>query len=139
MTDLFLVDTSAWHRSGSAAVADAWADRLAADELMICPQVRLEILYSARSADDYEVIATELDALRQIGTGDAAFERALDVQRTLAHVARLHHRSVKIADLLIAASAELASAVVWHYDEDFDRIAAITGQRCQWIAPRGSL
>jgi len=28
---------------------------------------------------------------------------------------------------------------VWHYDEDFDRIAAITGQPVQWLAPRGSL
>ena len=26
-----------------------------------------------------------------------------------------------------------------HYDEDYDRIAAITGQHVRWIAPRGSL
>ena len=139
MSDLLLVDTSAWHRSAHDAVADDWVAHLGIDELAICPQVRLEILYSARSAGDYEAITSELDALRRIGTGDAAFERALDVQRSLAHLAGLHHRSVKIADLLIAASAELAGAIVWHYDEDFDRIAAITGQRCQWIAPRGSL
>ena len=139
MTDLFLVDTSAWHRSGQDAVADAWAEHLRADELAICPQVRLEILYSARSAADYEAMVSELDAVRQIPTGDAAFERALEVQRSLAHFAGLHHRSVKITDLLIAASAELAGVAVWHYDEDFDRIAAITGQSCQWIAPRGSL
>lgn len=139
MTDLLLVDTSAWHRSGHGAVADSWAERLGADELAICPQVRLEIVYSARNAGDYDDIVSELDGLRQIPTGDAAFERALDVQRRLAHVADLHHRSVKIADLLIAASAEIAGAVVWHYDEDFDRVAAVTGQRTQWIAPRGSL
>ena len=139
MSDLLLVDTSAWHRSGHDAVADAWAEHLGADELLVCPQVRLEILYSARSAADYEAIASELDALRQIATGDAAFERALDVQRRLAHLGGLHHRSAKIADLVIAASAELAGAIVWHYDEDFDRIAAITGQQCTWIAPRGSL
>ena len=139
MIERLLVDTSAWHRSAHSAVADDWAAHLGADELAICPQVRLEILYSARSAGDYEAIASELDALRQIGTGDAAFERALEAQRMLAHFAGLHHRSVKIADLVIAASAELAGATVWHYDEDFDRIAAITGQRCQWIAPRGSL
>jgi hypothetical protein len=28
---------------------------------------------------------------------------------------------------------------VLHYDEDFDRIAAITGQPTSWIVPRGSL
>ena len=81
MIERLLVDTSAWHRSGSAAVADAWADRLAADELMICPQVRLEILYSARSAGDYEAIASELDALRRIGTGDAAFDGQVGQER----------------------------------------------------------
>ena len=29
--------------------------------------------------------------------------------------------------------------MLWHYDEDYDRIAEITGQRVEWIAPRGSL
>ncbi len=139
MTELLLVDTSVWHRSGHRAVADAWFDHLSADDLAICAQVRLEILYSARSAADYDDIVAELNGLHQVPTGDACFERALEVQRSLAHVAGLHHRSVKIADLVIAASAEIARATVWHYDEDFDRIAAITGQRCQWVAPRGSL
>jgi predicted nucleic acid-binding protein len=46
---------------------------------------------------------------------------------------------VRLADLLIAASAEAAGCTVWHYDEDFDRVAEITGQPTLWIAPRGSL
>ncbi len=37
------------------------------------------------------------------------------------------------------ASAELAGATVLHYDADYDRIAAITGQPTEWVAPRGSL
>jgi len=28
---------------------------------------------------------------------------------------------------------------VLHYDEDYDRIAGITGQDVQWLAPRGTL
>ncbi len=51
----------------------------------------------------------------------------------------MHHRSVKMPDLIIAACAEAAGAVVWHYDEDFDRIAEITGQPVEWIAPLGTL
>jgi predicted nucleic acid-binding protein len=139
MRDLYLVDTSAWHRSSHRAIAAEWRARLDVDELAVCPQVRLEVLYSAVNALGYDWIAGALDGLHQTPTGAVAFERALDVERTLAHLAGLHHRSVKITDLLIAASAELAGATVWHYDEDFDRIAAITGQSCQWIAPRGSL
>jgi predicted nucleic acid-binding protein len=139
MSDVLLVDTSAWHRSAHRDITYIWADHLSADHLAVCPQVRLEILYSARSATDYDAIRNELDGLGLVPTGEAAFERALDVQRSLAHLAGLHHRSVKIADLVIAASAEIAGATMWHYDEDFDRISAVTGQPCQWVAPRGSL
>ena len=48
-------------------------------------------------------------------------------------------RSVKHADLLIAAAAEAAGLTVLHYDEDYDRIAAITDEKTRWIARRGSL
>jgi predicted nucleic acid-binding protein len=46
---------------------------------------------------------------------------------------------VKHPDLLIAAAAEAAGVAVVHYDEDYDRIADVTGQETRWIAPRGSL
>lgn len=136
---LYLADTSAWHRARHPQVAAAWQSRLIADALATCTQVRLEILYSARSADDYERLAAELLALHQLPSGTGEMERALAVQAALARRGGLHHRSVKIADLVIAASAEAAGAVVWHYDEDFDRIAEVTGQTVEWIAPRGSL
>jgi predicted nucleic acid-binding protein len=136
---LYLADTSAWHRATHPAVAAAWVQRLATDSLATCTQVRLEILYSARSATDYDRLNAELLALHQVPCGAEQFERALDVQRKLARRGGLHHRSVKIPDLLIAATAETAAATLWHYDEDYDRIAEITGQPVEWIAPRGSL
>ncbi len=139
MTGRLCIDTSAWHRRGESAVADALIARLDADDVSMCDQVRLEVLYSARSASDYDAIADELRALHVVPCDTTTFERALDVQRALAHVGGLHHRSVTIADLIIAAAAEAVGDVVWHYDEDFDRIAAVTGQPCEWIATRGSL
>jgi len=60
-------------------------------------------------------------------------------QRALAHVRPLHHRSVNIADLLIAACAADAAIGVLHYDEDFDRLADVLAFESRWIAPRGSL
>ena len=136
---LLCVDTSAWHHSTSPDVARVWRRLLEADELGVCDQVRLEILWSARSAKDYDALAEELAALHAIQSDASTFERALQVQRRLAHVGGLHHRSVKIADLIIASAAEAAGATVLHYDADFDRIAEITGQAVRWIAPRGSL
>ena len=136
---LYLADTSAWHRAAASDVAAAWERRLMTDSLATCAQVRLEILYSARGADDYEELAAELLALHQLPCGSEQFTRALDVQHQLARRGGLHHRSVKIPDLVIAASAEAAGATLLHYDEDFDRIADITHQPAEWIAPRGSL
>ena len=62
--------------------------------------------------------------------------RARQVQRLLA--AR-HQRGRKVPDLLIAAAAESAGLAVVHYDPDFDRIAAVTGQACEWVVPAGTV
>ncbi|MGH3666282.1 MAG: PIN domain-containing protein [Egibacteraceae bacterium] len=137
LSDVLLVDTSVWHRATHADVMAAWRDRI--DRIAVTPPMRLEVLYSARSAVDYRDIAEELDALHQIPCGEAAFRRAEDVQRLLGERSALHHRSVQITDLLIAAAAELADATVWHYDADYDRIAEVTGQPTEWVVPRGSL
>jgi predicted nucleic acid-binding protein len=136
---LLLADTSAWHRRSSPEVVELWREHLYEDRIAITAPIRVEILFSAMSARDYDVTSGRLDALRQLRCGNDAWRRALDVQRRLAHRRPLHHRSVKMPDLLVAAVAELEGATVWHYDEDFDRIAEITGQPIEWIAPRGSL
>ena len=136
---LLLADTSVWLRRGHVGVLDEWQRSLTGNEIATCAQLRLEILVTARSGSDYESLALELLGLIQLECGAQQFDRALDVQSHLARRGGLHHRSVKIPDLVIAACAESAGAVVWHYDEDFDRIADITGQTVQWVAPRGSL
>ena len=56
-----------------------------------------------------------------------------------ALVERGQHRSVGVADLLLAATAEIERLTVLHYDADFDLIAEITGQPTEWIVPRGSI
>jgi hypothetical protein len=100
--------------------------------------VRLEILYSARSAEEYGSMVTELDTFHQLPCTQQALRRALEVQSMLALRRPLHHR-LSVRDLIIAAVAELHGATVWHYDADYDRIAEVTGQPTEWIAPRGSL
>jgi predicted nucleic acid-binding protein len=63
-------------------------------------------------------------------------ERARHVQRLLAVNSQ---RGRKIPDLLVAAAAEHAGCTVLHYDADFDLIASVTGQTCQWVVPPGNV
>jgi predicted nucleic acid-binding protein len=135
----YLIDTSVWHRRGNSAVLDRLADLFASDEIAISEIVRLEVLFSARSAQEYDAMSRELDGLEAAPSGNAELQRALEVQRLLAHKAGLHHRSVKIPDLLVAATAELAGLTVLHYDEDYERVSAVTGQTTEWVAERGSI
>lgn len=136
---LYLADTSAWHRAAYPSIAEEWERRIGDDVVATNSQLRLEILYSAQSFKEYEALAGELLSLHQLECGESEIQRALQVQHALARQGGLHHRSVTISDLIIAASAEVAGAIVWHYDEDFDRIAKVTGQAVEWIAPRGTL
>ena len=59
-------------------------------------------------------------------------DRALEVQLALARSG--HHRGPSIADLLLAATAELNSLVVLHVDRDFDLVAEITGQSVERLS-----
>ena len=48
-------------------------------------------------------------------------------------------RAQRVPDLLIAAAAESRGLTVLHYDADFDRIASVTGQSCEWVVPASSV
>lgn len=139
---MVLADTSVWFLSRRPAGAGAkrHLDRLLlADEVAICDMVRFELVYSSRNAAEMAAALARLDALRDCPVGKPEWERALDVYRRLAEQGGAHHRAVGHQDILIAAAAESAGATVLHYDEDFDRIAAVTGQPTRWIAERGSI
>jgi predicted nucleic acid-binding protein len=109
------------------------------DALVTCAMVKLELLVSARNGREFDDMRQDLDELADCPVGPPEWRRALDVYRELAHQGGAHQRSVGHQDLLIAAAAEAAGVELLHYDEDFERIAAITGQPTRWIVPRGSL
>jgi predicted nucleic acid-binding protein len=137
-----LADTSAWSWSRRRAYPDlrrAFDDALVDGEFATCDMVRLELLHSARSASEFAEIREELTALPDCPIDKAQWDRALWVYEQLSARGGTLQRSVKHPDLLIAAAAEAAGVAVLHYDEDYDRIAAITGQPRRWLAPAGSL
>ena len=99
--------------------------------------VVMELLWTSRSQQDFEDIRRDLDALAKVTNDQDSWDRAMNVWREL--VIQGPHRQVKIPDLLVAASAEIAGLSVCHYDADFDVIATVTGQSVRAIAPLGSL
>lgn len=130
-----LVDTSALKRLGDHAVRAA-IEQLAVAGALARPTIcDLEIGYSARNEAEWDDLIGALGAFEVIPTTDAHVRRALQVQRLLAMRSQ---RGRKIPDLLVAAAAEEHDLTVLHYDADFDLIAAVTGQRCQWIVAAGS-
>jgi predicted nucleic acid-binding protein len=123
-----LADTSAW-------VWSRQIDGLLEQNLIAtCDMVRLELLYSARDAREFAELREDLGALTDCPIGADEWRRALDVYAELAAEGGAHQRSVKHPDLLIAAAAESAGVVVLHCDEDYERIAAVTGQPHRWLS-----
>jgi predicted nucleic acid-binding protein len=137
MAARYLIDTSAASRWPKPTVA-ARLDRLALDgELAICAVTALELGFSARGGDAHQRLLHQIaHVYTWAPTDDAAARRALQVQGELARHGQ--HRAVRLPDLLIAAVAEQHDLAVLHYDRDFDRVAAVTGQACEWVVPSGT-
>jgi predicted nucleic acid-binding protein len=134
----FLADKSALTRRDTRPeVREALEPLLLAGEVATCGIVDLELLYSATSQATYRALSEALRGMPRAPVDDACVGRALEAQAMLAE--RSQHRAVPLPDLLVAACAERAGLAVLHYDADFERIAELTGQRTQWIVPRGSV
>jgi predicted nucleic acid-binding protein len=127
MTD-WLIDKSALVRLAASPDAQEWADRIQRGLVRISTVTRLEVCYSARTADDLRraLAVPPLSSMPVEYLTPAIEDRAVEVQAALAD--RGKHRVPSIPDLLIAAAAELAQLTVLHIDKDYDLIAGITGQ-----------
>lgn len=135
---VFLADTSVYVlQARHPAVRKRFAELLTEGRIAACQMTALEYLNNAPAPAGYEIIWGALAAQRWIDVTSAAMGRAMEVHRELARTSQ--HRHFRLPDLIIAATAEQASATVLHYDADYDRIAAVTGQPTEWVAERGSL
>jgi predicted nucleic acid-binding protein len=114
LSKLLLADKSALERATPAT--------LELGEICLCAVVRLEMLYSARSATDYERIENDLAAFRELRVDAETIATAVSAQRELS--LRGRHR-VPIPDLLIAACAHQHQAAVLHLDRHYDALAEV--------------
>jgi predicted nucleic acid-binding protein len=132
----YLIDKSAYTRIRIPAVREVVEPLLLDDQVAVCPMVTLELLYSAKSTDDYDRLSVLLGEFPSATMNAATWSVALDLQRRLSR--RGQHR-IAIPDLLIAAAAIQYDLVVLHYDKDFDLIAAVSDLRHQWVVDKGSV
>ena len=124
----WLVDKSALARISSSSDAELWFDRVERGRVRISTPTLLEVGFSSRSGPDWHRVVEG----PPVGRMPVEYltprieDRALQVQGILA--GRGKHRAPSAPDLLIAATAELATLTVLHVDKDFDLIADVTGQ-----------
>lgn len=130
----WLVDTSALVRLEAATHAALWAARASRRELRLSTITRLEVGYSARSGPALRAAAAgaPLANMPLEFLTPAIERRAVDVQMLLADSG--HHRGPSVADLLVAATAELSGLTVLHLDKDFELITSLTGQPVERLA-----
>jgi len=131
-----LLDTSVLTRLRQPAIRAALEGKAEWGQLARAGISDLEIGYSARSDSEWGQLAEALEVFELFESTAVHMVRARQVQRLLAS---RHQRGRKVPDLLIAAAAEARGLTVMHYDSDFDQIAAVTGQACEWVVPAGSV
>lgn len=137
MTTRYLLDKSAAYRAHLPAVRHRLEPLMELGLLARCGITDLEFGVSARSREDHRTLGTyRRDALEYVNTPDTVWVRAWEIQEALTD--KGFHRSVKIPDLIIAAVAEHHGIPVMHYDQDFERIAAITRQPVEWVVAPGT-
>jgi predicted nucleic acid-binding protein len=133
---LHLADKSAWEQARYDKGARRRLHELReTGQLAVCVVSMAELLYPARNAEELARLRLDLSTLAYLHMNAAAEQHLVDVMTALS--LRGQHRT-PIPDLMLAAIAQAHAAVVLHYDADYERIAAVSGQPQEWVAPRGT-
>ena len=132
--ETWLIDTSAYARLNQSPDQEKWLERIERGLVSLSSVTALEIGYSFTGADQGKRQLDDglLSYLVQDYMTPAIENRAREVQLEL--LTNGTHRAASVADLLVAASAEIYGRRVLHVDRDFDLIAAVTGQQIERLA-----
>jgi predicted nucleic acid-binding protein len=135
---VLIADTSTWARASHPLIRDLWAAALRGRQIATCSIVTLELLYSARDAQEFATAEAEQALLRDVPVATSAQRAAIGALRDLAPDGPGQHR-VPLADALIAAAAQDAGVEVLHYDHHYDRLAQVLNFESVWISSPGTL
>ncbi len=131
-----LLDTSVLTRLREPRVRASVEAFALARQAYVCAITSLEVGSSARNAQEFDVLISQLRQFEKVDISPGDLDNALLTQRLLADRG---HRGRKIPDLIIAAVAQRHGLTVVHYDRDFDLIAECTGQSTEWVVQRGEI
>jgi len=135
---VYLADTSFLvHQERVPVLRDRYERLLLQGRVALCQVTAIEWINGTADAQAVAALATVIKGHRWFDVTAGAMDRAMEVHLQLA--TKGQHQNFSWPDLVIAATAEQNGATVLHYDSDYDRIAAVTGQPVEWAAPRGSL
>lgn len=129
---MILVDTSVWveHLRGTGSRAHRALRELAVTEpggVAVCEPIAMELLAGPTDPFTVRRIEEQLGTLEDLGVDVVQDFRAA---AALAREVRRSGHSVRsVTDCLIAAVALRHDAEVWHCDEDYVRIAAVSDLR----------
>jgi predicted nucleic acid-binding protein len=135
-----LFDTGAWTwvRDRRFPELAAWFNAaVEAGLVLVCDLVILELTRLAPNERRAREVADRLAAFEAVPMPIGLWSRARRTQLALATSG--DHRRVPPADLLLASAAEEAGVALVHYDRDYERIAAASELRHEWLAPDGAL
>lgn len=135
-----LFDTGVWTWARDRRfphLAEWFNAEVAAGRVLVCDLIVLELTRLAPNEVRARGVAERLDAFKSVPMPGALWDRARELQLLMAPEG--DHRRVPPADLLLAAAAEQAKVPLVHYDRDYERIAAVSGLRHEWLVKDGSL
>lgn len=129
---LYLTDSSIWigaSRRPRTYLPELVAERLAADRIVACAPIALEVLTGPPDTRAVEQEwRTVWARLRRLEIGERELQRSLELLRGLAKTTAGAHRRRPL-DYLIAACAAASGpgVVLWHWDRDLTVICEHAG------------
>jgi predicted nucleic acid-binding protein len=135
-----LVDTAVWTWARDRrfpALAEWFNTEVRTGRVLVCDLVVLELIRLTPNEQRARELAARLSAFDTLAMPQSLWTQTREAQLSMA--ASADHRHVPPTDLVIAATAALANVPLVHYDRDYERIAAVTGQEHLWFVPDGAL
>ncbi len=134
--NLVLIDTSVWifalRKNSIPEIKNRVDALLAVNAVAIVGIIKLELLGGVKTETEFQRLRSRLDTLQIIETDARLWDKA----SVLAFELRRRGLTVPSTDILIAATALQAGAMILHADHHFDKIATRTSLQVESYVSR---